>query len=284
MKLIIILIALAVERFANVELALKRFNWFSSYLSFLKKIFEKSGLWQGIAGLILVVVPILIIVAIVYYLLAGWVYGFIGFLLALAILIYCLGPQDLFADTAEYLKAIKNGADPTEYLSKFTNKPSSSASNIKREITKAIFRLYNETIFATLFWFVILGPLGAVLYRTVILTKQISHQEETQFATLAQASQWFTDVLDWIPLRLLGIGYALTGHFIPTFSFWLHNVLSGFDKNHQFAEDIGLIALDANEEVTKADINENKEAFELIYRTIIVFLVVLALIVIGSLL
>jgi len=75
-------------------------------------------------------------------------------------------------------------------------------------VTRAILYIANERIFATIFWFIILGPFGVLSYRLISeLSKQI------EFDQLAEFSEFIHGIMAWIPARMLAAGYALTGNF-----------------------------------------------------------------------
>ena len=85
---------------------------------------------------------------------------------------------------------------------------STSPDQQTSDVTRAILHIANERIFATIFWFVVLGPFGAMLYRLISeLSKQIDFDE------LAEFSKFIHAIMAWIPARMLAAGYALTGNF-----------------------------------------------------------------------
>lgn len=67
-----------------------------------------------------------------------------------------------------------------------------------------------ERMFAVLFWFFVLGPMGALLYRlTFIYSREIQPEND-----LARRLRW---ILEWPAVRLLGLSFALTGNFVGCF-------------------------------------------------------------------
>lgn len=72
-----------------------------------------------------------------------------------------------------------------------------------------------ERTFAPLFWFVILGPAGALLYRLTAVYRQQAGEGE------AQRLLWY---LEWPPSRVLGLSFALTGNFVSC----MHSLRSYF--------------------------------------------------------
>ena len=83
-----------------------------------------------------------------------------------------------------------------------------------------------DHVFGTLFWFLVLpGPGGAVLYRlTVLLAGQwqgvavtpIGHQLDSFGRPVQRLSYW----LDWIPVRLTALTFAIVGDFEDAVYCW----------------------------------------------------------------
>src|SRR5437016_11207242 len=105
MKLIIILLALAAECFLHLGVYTYRFNWLPSYLNVLKNTFAKTGIWKGIWGIIIALLPMLVLVGLLSCFLSHILLGFPGFLFSLIVLFYCLGPRDLYLDFEAYFIA-----------------------------------------------------------------------------------------------------------------------------------------------------------------------------------
>src|SRR5690606_24642984 len=67
-----------------------------------------------------------------------------------------------------------------------------------------------QDYFVPTFWYLLLGPLGAVAYRLLELTRQHwGHSAAHPAAILVHA-------LAWIPARLLALSFALIGQFDTT--------------------------------------------------------------------
>lgn len=97
-----------------------------------------------------------------------------------------------------------------------------SADIAKLAIERGLLDSYRH-VFAVLFWFVVLpGPAGALLYRTAVLladewrdeargtdTTPIAHAR----ALFGRPARWLRWVLDWIPVRLTALSFAIVGDF-----------------------------------------------------------------------
>lgn len=75
-----------------------------------------------------------------------------------------------------------------------------------------------ERMFAVLFWFFILGPVGALLYRLVFLFNQKAQEADVISAKIL----WW---LEWPAARVLGISFALTGNFVGCFNQWTDSAM-----------------------------------------------------------
>ena len=71
----------------------------------------------------------------------------------------------------------------------------------------------NNRLFAVIFWFVLIGPLGAWAYRVTDLIRRravfnTSRDQEYSNPAVLNASVMIHGWLAWIPARLTAIGYA----------------------------------------------------------------------------
>lgn len=260
MRLLILLLCLGLERFLPVGTFLKRFNWLPWYVEKLQKSLATTSLWRGVIGPIAIVLPVLLIVGVIYY---GLGYGsfsasLLKFLLGAFIVFYCFGPEDFFQDTA---------------------KTANNATEVPIAIVEQdIFWQAHERLFAVLFWYVLLGSLGALLYRLISLLAQ---NRTGQYGELADAATRIQGILAWLPVRLIGLGYALVGNFMKTFGFWLDNLVTHSRSNRELVDQFGRIAqgLEPNAQLT----TETAQASAgLIERMLIVFIVAVALFTLGA--
>ena len=73
-----------------------------------------------------------------------------------------------------------------------------------------------ERSFTVIFWFVLLGPVAVFVYRLSHLAVQSSELNDVE---AAYAKKWLW-LLEWPVLRLLGLTFALTGHFMGCIEHW----------------------------------------------------------------
>ena len=74
-------------------------------------------------------------------------------------------------------------------------------------------------VFAPLIWFGLFGPAGALLYRLAYFAQEY-WQDKSSTALFGIFSQRAFHVIDWLPLRLTAIGFAVTGDFEDAIFCW----------------------------------------------------------------
>ncbi len=218
MTLIIILITLGVEFFTHKLAPLRAFSWLKSYALWFRNTFASI---DGTLTLFLLLTPIILLL----WLLLSSVNTPLWLLLAALTLWYTLGPATITPQITDYLDAIERGNNEAamrhaEHLSG----NSSSIENIEQlhqHVINGILTSTHERITATLFWFIILGPIGALLYRCNEQIKLISWENE-QLNFMYEATQRLHLILGWVPTRLTAFSFALGGSMADTLACWKH--------------------------------------------------------------
>jgi len=272
MIFIVILLALATERFFDCS-HLRRWDWFERYQQFLNPYVKSLPPYLLLASYI---VPPALLVGIIEYILSGWFYGFLRFVFDFVVLLYCLGPQNLWAQLSGCLQAMQKGDKKlVEQRAKaaFPFLPLKDSETLHQNLVRTIFVEGNYRIFAVIFWFAILGPLGAVLYRlTAILSEKGSAK-----SILTPYSNSALEVLDWLPARLLGLLFGLAGHFVQTLNQWKKYVLQKPETNEILIAETGVASLDFSHTKHFPENGEPEKAAILLFdRTLIIMLVVSA--------
>ncbi len=246
MKLLVIVLCLLSERYLIHAVSLNRFNWFKEYyqliLNHAKKLNIHQSPWLVIA---LMVLPLFISLALILWIFEDLVFGFTGLILHIIILYYCLGPQNPFYPISE--TPDKTPATPDKYLADV-----------------------NGQLFAVLFWYILTGPLGIIVYRTVSLCQN--------FDPSARQAEQLTAIFDWLPARLTVILYMLVGNFQRGLHHLSQHLIAAPAENETLLKNCGLASLRSKEdEQVSIAAAEN-----LVEHSVIVFLVLLALFTLAS--
>lgn len=128
---------------------------------------------------------------------------------------------------------------------------------------------------AVLFWFVALGPAGAVLYCVVRETADDSDETVQRIAPSNKIAK-ILHILDWLPARICSAGYLLIGNFNKAASIWLSYLLDLTSPAKSLVTEISQAA----EPMDVVDCSKTTEAacmLKLAKRNILFFLALVAL-------
>ncbi len=284
MTLITILICLALQRYMNISHVLHKTNWLSPYTRVFQSLLMQSPILGSTSGIILFILPLVIITGIINYLLQGLWYYSLEFLFHLLILFYCLDAHNLHQQFSNYFSKYSNGTIQECHYDDIFDKDivTNDTSSMIREVTKTIFLHADQAIFAVLFWYVILGPAGAMLYYSVSYFYNITKHNPV-LLRLTEAAFFVQAVLDWLPVRIAGLSYALVGHFGYAFTYWWRHLRTGLAHTKELAFNTGLAALELdNVSHLQAEISENQQALVLVDRALVLWLVVIAIFTLGA--
>ena len=277
MALISIIIGLLFDRAFRHLHDLRDLSWFEYYTGAVTRFVRANGVVQIVAVLL---VPVAVI-AVIQHLMYDFMFQLPYLVFAVLVFAYCLGPACLSSDIEFYLDARRLGDEDEalHYAGVLTERAASTSPDQQTsDVTRAILHVANERIFAVIFWFVIFGPAGAVLYR---LTTSLSKQDTTNDSLNAVATL-FQAVLTWVPARMLAMGYALTGHFDGALQAYRSRPYESdlALENYDVLVNTGLGAL-RDQEATD-EISSITSARNLVMRSILIWIAVLALLTLGG--
>lgn len=282
MVLISIVIALVLEKLVDLGRLLRRFGWFSAYLAVGRPLFAPClKVTPMLAVVVAAILPILVF-GLIYLLLHNWIFGLIGLLLNIAILIYCIGPVTLHSQWQAYVAA-KQANDSAAIASAadalFSELPETNSEETTKPIVGDLVLQAYLRIFAVLFWFTVLGWVGALGYR-LIAQCRVASDEDNELSGFARAAACLQRILDWIPARVFALMLMVVGAFSPAFGVWIRHVIKGLDSSYALIVSTAMAAL-SPPATAKDDILVGKEAALLIERSLIVWIVIVALLTIG---
>jgi membrane protein required for beta-lactamase induction len=277
MKLIVILLCLWLDHYMHVGARGRQQYFFNLYEDFLKKAFEKMAWWQGPASLVMIAAPIVLLVGglqLFGFLHANLVTLFLG----VAVLLFCLGTSPLQAKLDDYLTADEaKAAEAEQSLRTFMQDAGvKTEGSFFRAVTELEFWQCHERFFAIVFWFLILGPIGAIVYRMISWFHDNAIHGESMYANQAEQMTWLHGWAAWLPSRLVSLTYTLVGNFMASFDTWYKNAFKlGFV--HDILVDCGMASLGIeNTPPLQADKLENLAAQALIHRGLLMWVLLIA--------
>jgi len=286
MTLIAILASLLLERMLEHVQHLRRYERYHDYTVWMREHLRGER-WQGRLGVVALLAPLLLVTAWVQTGLDDALFGLLGLVFAIAVLVFCLGPRDLGLELTEYRAALT--ADNDELATRLARgllgtEPPEDMDAQARAVTHAVLTQANVRIFGVLFWFAILGPFGAVLYRAV--AELCRHLAQTQ-DDFAWAARRLAEILDWLPARLTACGYALSGDFEAAVLRWRN--LSTDEAHWGLPADDVLIATGTGALDLDEDSRDNltwdqvlQSAMSLVWRTLVMWVFVIALLTLAG--
>ena len=294
MHLIALLIGLVVERLATRLFHLRRLRWIDRIIDAGFRGAEKLPDWPALISVFLVAVLLVLPVLIVMLALGDSLLGFSYLLLGVVVLFFSLGPQDIGEDVDEYCRAIEEG--DTERVAETakaiieSDVPEDTLERIQR-VEEAVCVQANNRLFAVIFWFVLLGPLGAWAYRVTDLVRRRAvfaasrnDDENNTPERLKDAATALHGWLAWIPARLTAIGYAAAGNFDAALGAWRAPTEdqsgSPFEYNEHLLARVGVAAIaiedSADEDLETRAVRGATAANQLVFRLLLIWAVVIS--------
>lgn len=284
MTLIFILIALGLDFFLGGLERFRNYNWFTKLFYFLEKRLGQYKVWDGSFGLLLsLAIPVSSLIIISCALNHGSV--ILEGVLTLLILIYCLAPEALDDRLDNFIKAIEDG--DAENISSLSdelidvNVIDDEDANEKAVIKSALVEVHKRS-FAVIFWFLILGAAGALLYR---LVNEINDEFQDIRGGFADSANILLNILEWPSSRIMVVAMALAGSLSDVFSGWKKSEHLSLDVNNDVIIKAGLGALQYMPEVDVPDREKSywiDELKALINRTLIICLAILGIMTLSG--
>lgn len=230
MNLIALLLGLLIERMATKFFHLRRLRWLDRLIDEGSRSAEKLGNWPPLLPIVLLSMLLVLPVAALAVLLGDTLSGLPYVAFAIVVLFFSLGPKDIGEDVDEYCNALESGdAERIEQTAKAIVEgevPDNEMQRI-RKVEAAVCVQANNRLFAVIFWFVVLGPVGAWAYRVtdlvrrrVVFNTAREQPAHSQLAMIRDAAVLLHGWLAWVPARLTAIGYAAAGHFDAAIGAW----------------------------------------------------------------
>lgn len=293
MKLIALLIGLAVERLATQLFHLRELRWLDRIIDSGFEQVNRFANWPPLLLVVLLAVVLVLPVALVRLWLGDALFGFAYLLFAVVVLFFSFGPKDIGEEVNEYCAALESGDE--ERIRKsgkalLEREPPPESEAGVSAIEAAVFVQANNRLFAVIFWFVVLGPLGAWAYRvTDLIRRRAVFKTARDESSESGASFSVTAAEDlhgwtaWIPARLTAVGYAMAGNFDAAITAWRTGGNVGVPpgvQNETLLARVGLGALSVPESEDESSAERGARgalaANKLVFRSLLIWAAVIA--------
>lgn len=176
------------------------------------------GRSRGVLAWLLAVLPCVVLV---FWL---WSQPSLRFAVDVLALYFALGLQSLQEHAQRIVAPLQAGDLPTarqrvgEIVSRDT--ASMQPEDVARAGVESVLENGNDAVFGALFWFVLLGAPGAVLFRLANTLDAMWGYRTPRYLHFGWAAARLDDMLNYLPARLTALTYALLGKTIVALRCW----------------------------------------------------------------
>jgi len=148
----------------------------------------------------------------------------INIFLAPVVLYICIAPHSLNQHALSVFHALNNNNlrlaqnRVAMIVSRQTNKM--NTAEIRKATIESVLENGADAVFAPIFWFIVAGPAGAVIYRLSNTLDAMWGYKNQRFLHFGWAAARLDDVLNWIPARLTALSYAVLGQTSKALLCW----------------------------------------------------------------
>ena len=167
--------------------------------------------------------------------LEGYVHWVLSFLFSFTILFYCLRHNEFIERINDFKFIIENKAkieDETilKILTANINVNKNFTNNINT-ITKNLFFSSTRNIFTVIFWFLLLGPGGALGYK---ILDYFSYTKDLRIDQKSRKNiKDISALIEFIPVRLSALAFAVVGNFEHSLAVWKKFYTNSIKKSTQ---------------------------------------------------
>jgi len=224
MTLISLVAALLLEQWRPLRTGNRLYVAFARYVNRLARNFDAGHYRDGVISWLLAVVPVTLATLIVY-LVSRHTSGLLALAWNVVVLYLALGFRQFSHFYTDVMVALRGNdlARAREVLSTWRGESAQelTASEIARVAIELGLMRSHRHVFGVMAWFVVLGPVGAIGYRLAALLNDrwgAARDEETGAFGLFAARAF--EVIDWVPVRLTAVGFAVAGDFMGSVECW----------------------------------------------------------------
>jgi AmpE protein len=236
MTLLSLLIVMALERTTS-----KNPKWHIHAITLnYAALLEKRGLSTGTSSFMQQILFALVPAVLSFWLLIYADSLLLTLFLNLLVLWVCLGCPVTRKNYKQYLKAAEDG--DMQACSLHSMSFGNAGGDLNKVADQLVFINYRQYA-AVLIWFVVFGVPGVIFYSLLkefqsITTpsvncagdQSISLDEPQVLASKLTNLDRFMYIIDWLPIRLTGLGFLIVGHFSRATSVWVSSLFN-FNKS-----------------------------------------------------
>lgn len=303
MTFVALLAALALEQWQPLRTGNRPYVAYARYVNKLASGFNAGQYRDGVISWMLAVVPVALVTLIVYWALR-FSHGLLALLWSIAVLYLVLGFRQFSHFYNDVLLALRSG-DLERARAVLSAWRGDSATELTAgEVARVAIELglvrSHRHVFGVMVWFVVLGPVGAIAYRlAALLNDRWGAGDNTNTGLFGQFAVRAFNIIDWVPVRLTAIGFAVAGDFMGAVECWREQARSwrspsqgiilaaaagalGVRLGGVLHQDGGIEYRPQLGDGDEADVDYMQSATGLIWRALVLWLFLILLVTIAS--
>lgn len=303
MSLLSLLAALLLEHWRPIKNRMWVYQHFGRYADFLEQHFNAGRTQHGAIAWSLAVLPPVLLAGGIQWA-AYFVSPFLAWLWAAAILYATMGFKYYSETVSGIADALKRGEqdEARKMFAKWRGQAADALEpgELARLTIEHALASSHRQMFAVIFWFVLLGPAGAVLYRLgSVLQFKWGEREDAEFGDFGRFAARFFELYDWLPVRLTALCFAIVGDFEDAVYCWRAQAQTWMNPTQGIllASGAGALGVKLGEPLHRdgslefrpelgvgddADPDYVESAVSLIWRTLVLWLAILLLMHLGK--
>lgn len=196
---------------------------FGRFAERLEQRFNPSGGgWRshGVSAWCIAVLPITLLVGLLAQV------SMFGWCVEIFALYFALGLKSLSEHAYAVVQALRLGdlALARERVGYMVSRNTAEldATGVARATTESVLENGSDAVFASLFWFIVAGAPGVVLYRLSNTLDAMWGYRTERYERFGWAAAKIDDLLNYLPARLVALTYALLGRTRQALRCWRH--------------------------------------------------------------
>lgn len=194
----------------------------------------------GSLAWIFLVIPLTVLAYFLEQQLGLWFSALVGYL--------AIGANSLKTHALQIYHALKQDDLPQarEKVAYIVSRDTSELNEqeISRASVESVLENGSDAIFAALFWLIVAGAPGVVLYRLSNTLDAMWGYRNVRYEYFGKFSARLDDVLNWIPARLTALSYVLMGKSLTAWLCWQQQARNWYSSNAGAVMASGAGALD----------------------------------------
>ena len=198
-----------------------RFHPLSGFGSLAKSVentFYRANYLSGVFAVAVLLIPLVLAS---YFLQRLAVFGMI---FSILVLYFAIAPRSL-REHAERVSNVLSVGDihaARQAVGMMVSRDTSQLdeAGVARAAVESVLENGNDAIFAALFWFVVAGMPGVLLYRLSNTLDAMWGYRNERYSEFGWAAAKLDDVLNYIPARLTALSYAMLGNTRSAWACW----------------------------------------------------------------